>query len=99
MCVCVCVYIYVRVVLLVDCLVVGLVCTYRDARSIKHKIHSATKLRAERSGVQFPKGTKTLFPRNVETGPGIHPVSYSTGNGVLSRGLNCRGVKLRKSKA
>ena len=45
----------------------GCVVMYRDARSIKHKIHTTTKLRAERSGVQFPKGTRdTISPRRGE---------------------------------
>jgi hypothetical protein len=45
-----------------------------------------TRLRTGRSRVPIPAGARDFFPfyKNIQTGSGPHPASYSMGTGILS---------------
>jgi hypothetical protein len=58
----------------------------------------ATTLRAGRYVFQILVGVRDLtLLRNVRTGPGAHPASYSKGNGVLSPGVKRPGREVNHS--
>jgi len=64
----------------------------RDRDGRDSSVGTATRLRAGRSGVRTPVGTK--FSLSVQYGPEAHPASCTRGTGSLLRGLCSRGVAL-----
>ena len=58
------------------------------------RVGAEARLRAGRSRVRISLGARDFFLKYLQTGSGAHLASYSICTGVLSHGLNGRGVIL-----
>ena len=89
-CVCVCIYIYIHTHIPPSIRLSTYICL-----SVCLSIYvgcDSDLLQAGRSGYRFP--VRARFSALIQTGPGVHPSSYTMGTGLLCRGKGGRCVAL-----